>query len=56
MTNNLQIEAIKDLHFEVIEVIDFFTNGDEIAYKFAVSQCSECRVEWPCMTISVLDD
>jgi hypothetical protein len=56
MTNNLQIEAIKDLHFEVIEVIDFFTNGDEIAYKFAVPQCSECRVEWPCMTISVLDD
>ncbi len=56
MTNKLQIEAIKDLHCEVVEVIDFFANGDEIAYKYAVPQCSECRVEWPCMTISVLDD
>ena len=56
MTDQLQIEAIRDLHCEVTEVIDLFANGDEIAYKFAVPQCSECRVEFPCMTISVLND
>ena len=56
MTDKLQIEAIKDLHYEITEVIDFFTNGDEVAYKFGVPHCSACRVEWPCMTISVLDD
>ena len=56
MISKLQIEAIKDLHCEVTEVYDFLKNGDEISYKFAVPQCVECRVEWPCMTISVLDD
>lgn len=55
MTNKL-LEAIKDLHCEITEVIDYFTNGDEVHSKFAVTHCSECRVEWPCMTISILDD
>jgi hypothetical protein len=57
MTKKLHLtQAIKDLHCEVTEVIDYLNNGDEIHYKFAVNQCSECREEWPCLTISLLDD
>jgi hypothetical protein len=49
-------KAIRELHFEVSEVIDIMTNGDEITYRYQVPQCLECRVEWPCMTITVLED
>ncbi len=49
-------EAIKEIHQSVLQVWDYPANGDEVHIKFAVPNCSECRVEWPCMTISVLDD
>jgi len=50
------IKAIKDLHYEITEVTDYLDNGDEVCYKYVVTRCSECRVEYPCMTISVLND
>jgi hypothetical protein len=49
-------KAIRDIHSQTSQVWDFPPNGDEIHIKFAVPNCAECRVEWPCMTISVLDD
>ena len=49
-------KAIRDIHSSTLQVWDYPANGDEINIKFAVPNCSECRVEWPCMTITVLDD
>jgi hypothetical protein len=49
-------EAVRDIHSSTLQVWDYPASGDEIHIKFAVPNCAECRVEWPCMTISVLDD
>ena len=49
-------EAIRDIHSSTLQVWDYPASGDEIHIKFSVPNCAECRVEWPCMTISVLDD
>jgi len=49
-------KAIRDIHSSTLQVWDYPPNGDEVNIKFAVPNCSECRVEWPCMTITVLDD
>jgi hypothetical protein len=54
--DELREKAIREIHSEISQVWDYPANGDEINIKFAVPNCSECRVEWPCMTISVLDD
>jgi len=54
--DELREKAIREIHSEISQVWDYPANGDEINTKFAVPNCSECRVEWPCMTISVLDD
>jgi hypothetical protein len=49
-------KAVREIHSQTSQVWDYPANGDEIHIKFAVPNCAECRVEWPCMTISVLDD
>ena len=57
MTKRTKLEeVIRELHCEITAVHDYLDNGDEISYKFAVPQCVECRVDYPCMTISVIDD
>jgi hypothetical protein len=57
MTNYIEVEkAIRQIHAETSQVYDYPANGDEVYTQFAVPHCVECRVEYPCMTISVLDD
>lgn len=47
------IERIRDLHTR--NQSDAYECGDGCCWSQAVDECAECRQEWPCDTILVLD-
>ena len=49
------INKLRETHCATNFIVDFYEDGSSVEQKYSYSICCECRHEWPCFTIGLID-